>query len=197
MRPLQLFRGLLVLFACPIIVCPAVGQAVQAATTSDPPPVADGASIAEFGVGWKGVWEWHNEYRDCQTSFLLFQTTTRDTICVGDTYDPEGMEGALPLDCTGTIGDNEVHLECSGQVPVEDEPGCTADYSLVIDWMRTGDTISAEQTIEATFIGDCSLTDPYCLRVVMTGTRIDPDPNSCFGTPARNESWGALKSIYR
>jgi hypothetical protein len=129
--------------------------------------------------------------------FPVFQTVTNDTLCTGGNYQGGGLGGVPPVDCEGTITDTEMHMECTGSMPLEDEPACTANYVITIDWTRTGDTVSGEQVINTTPEGDCSEPDPVCIRLVMTGTRIDPNPGACIGTPVEGPTWGVLKSTYR
>lgn len=151
------------------------------------------AAQVEIPAEWEGIWETQIDLYDCDTNFLLFSTTATDTICEGDVLEqPEGEDSAL--DCTGSADANSYTLNCTGTEEVA--PGCTATYTYVATGTRSGDSYTAEATMDITFSGDCGIPDS-CQRTEITGTRISSDPGPCEQTPVESWSWNTVRSLYR
>jgi hypothetical protein len=97
----------------------------------------------DFTQEWAGIWGYSTTLRDCDTGNILYTGTSRDTICPGDLFDPGDPE--VDYNCTGTITGSTFQMTCTGS----DEPmaGCTADYEVVSEGTRTGDSYTSNTTI--------------------------------------------------
>jgi hypothetical protein len=150
--------------------------------------------LDSFPADWAGLWQYEIDVKDCDTGVAFLHMSRLDSVCVGDTFDPE-QDGTIGnLVCNGSITSSEVHYTCSGST--EEQPGCFADYEFVYDATRTGDSVQATQTINTTFTGDCPLSS-QCVLMEITGTRLSGTAPGCQLTPTRRSSWGALKGTYR
>lgn len=152
-----------------------------------------GLCLADFSEDWEGVWEYDTDIWDCTINQLIWSTTSLDTICAGDEFEPPDDPQFDP-DCTGTYNGTEIHVECDATIEVE--PGCFGDMHIVLDQTRNGETFTGTQTITTTYSGTCTYEDT-CMRTEFVATRIDSDPESCISTAATNLSWGTLKGVYR
>lgn len=179
-----------------LVLCLFIGPAASLAGNSGArmdrplgPNLLDG-----FPADWVGVWQYETDIKDCDSGVTLFHMSRLDTVCAGDTFDPQQDGTIANLVCNGTVTSTEVHYTCTGSA--EEEPGCFADYEFVYDATRTGNSVQATQTLNTTYTGDCPLSS-QCLLMEMTGTRlVDAAPN-CQLTASRQNSWGALKEAYR
>jgi hypothetical protein len=137
-----------------------------------------------------GIWEVMSITRDCETQTILGQATVQDTICAGDMFD---MDFGAPVECTGTITETRVDIQCEGSF--EAEPGCTANALVTIEGTRNGGTWTSTATIETTFVGSTCPISEFCISTTSTGTLINPDP-SCESAPVEAVTWGWLKHFY-
>jgi len=143
---------------------------------------------------WAGLWQYETDIKDCDSGITVFHMSRLDSLCVGDTFDPEQDGTITNLVCNGTITGSEIHYVCTGSA--QEEPGCFADYEIVYDAVRTGDSVQATETFNTTYSGDCPVSD-QCVRMEMSGTRLAGTAPGCQLTPSQQSSWGALKGTYR
>lgn len=144
---------------------------------------------------WEGVWETTTTEMNCQTLEVISVTTTLDTLCGGDVMNPEDPDGSFPsFECTGTVTDDTVQMECSGTMEVF--PGCSLTLSFNSDGTRTGDTSTGVSINTFTYTGAGCFFEDTCTRLETTSVRTGDNPD-CEATPVVTASWGAIKSIYR
>lgn len=139
-----------------------------------------------------GIWETTTVVRDCDTQIILFQSTENDTVCAGETFDPDF--GETPLTCTGTITPTTIDLQCVGSY--EEEPGCTANVDFTMTGTLNGDTWTTTTRIDVTYVGETCPVPSSCLSITSTATRINPDPGDCPPSPVEPATWGQLKHRY-
>lgn len=176
MSPHKMFLPILVA-AVPMAMGPWIAPA-----EADPIPYPD---------AFIGIWENTSVTRDCVTQVILAQSTEQDTICAGDTFDPD-IEGQFPITCTGTITETTVDIHCTGTFEVT--PECTATIQFDTDGTRNGDTWTSTTTVEITYVG-CPIPGS-CTTTQSTGTRVDPDPAACPPAPVASSTWGKIKQRY-
>ena len=143
---------------------------------------------------WGGIWSVHLESHKCSNDSLLFSTTELDTICPNAAF-PSPGGGGLVVTCSTTATPTTFSIHCTASSQVL--PGCTAAYVVDITGTRNGDTYTATSTTNITYTGACLGIQNSCTRVDQTATRIAPTPVPCSLTPADEETWGELKSVYR
>ena len=165
-----------------LMVLAAIGLTVLPAA-ADPIPYPD---------EYIGIWDVTTVVRDCETQIILFQSTERDTVCAGESFDPEF--GETPLTCTGEITPTTVNLECTGSYEVE--PGCTANITLTMTGTLNGDTWTTTTTIASNYVGEACVDPSTCISATSTSTRVSPDPGDCPPSPVEPATWGQLKHRY-
>jgi hypothetical protein len=154
-----------------------------------------GAATAEDIIvpeSWAGIWETTTTEINCQTLDVGSVTTTMDTLCAGDILNPEDPE--FGLDCSGSVTDVALHLECSATVDIL--PDCSLSISFVSDGTRSGETSSGVSVNTFTYTGTGCFFEDTCARRESTSVRTGDDPD-CGVTPVTETRWGSLKSIYR
>jgi hypothetical protein len=100
-------------------------------------------------------------------------------------------EDGYSLDCTGTIDDTSIDVDCS---TMETEGPCTITFSYSVQGTRTGDSLSGTETFSITYVG-CGPIADMCTESDITGTRTGPEPASC-NTPVVPATWGQIKATY-
>jgi hypothetical protein len=138
-----------------------------------------------------GIWETTTILRDCETQILINQSTVRDTICAGDTF--EFTFGEYEVNCTGTITATTVDVQCEGSFQVD--PDCTGNLQITMDGTRTGDTWTSTMRMGTTYVGSSCPIPSSCIEGTSTGTRLDPNP-LCNPSPVEGVTWGQLKHFY-
>ncbi len=154
-----------------------------------------GAATAEDIIvpeSWAGIWETTTTEMDCQTLDVISVTTTLDTLCAGDIFNPEDPEFGFV--CSGSVTDVAIHLECSATVDIL--PDCSLSLSFVSDGTRSGETSSGVSVNAFTYTGTGCFFEDTCVRGETTSVRTGDDPD-CGPTPVSETGWGSLKSIYR
>lgn len=162
----------------------------RAAVQADLPPQA---IVTD---GWAGIWDVHDETRDCTTGALVSTHAYLDTLCAGQAYYLTGPSYtqagvAQPSPCNGP-GFTDTALDL----------GCTmADSDLFQSYTRASWTRDADQTTTTTTLNVSYAAEfaghNYCWKTTGTRTRIASGAATCATVPTRPQSWGALKLIYR
>ena len=146
-------------------------------------------------VSWEGVWETTTTEMNCQTLEVLSVTTTLDTLCAGDVLNPADPDGEFPsFECTGTVTDDTINMECSGSMEVL--PDCTFTISFISEGSITGDTSTGVSVNRFTYTGAGCFFEDMCTRLETTSVRTGA-ASGCGTTPVTSASWGGLKSVYR
>ncbi len=164
---------------------PAAPAAPRAATPSQPPQ-------AIVNEGWAGIWDVHDETRDCTTGALLSTQDYQDTLCAGAPYYLTGpnitQAGPEPANCNGAgFSDTSFDRSCSAA-----NYDCFR-YSTSASWTRSGD-----QATTATTTSVWSTCGPSsCTTTTGARARIASGAAACAVVPTRAQTWGALKVIYR
>ena len=148
-------------------------------------------------AAWSGVWDIRDTTRNCGGGPITDTDADLDTLCTGTPVfeDPDGVP--VPLDCTGTITDTTVDVECTADFEVS--PDCVATYTMMMDGTRTGDSYTVTQTLSITYSGGglgCDFIPDTCTTTTTTGTRIGSEPPGC-ATPVEADTWGRVKGTYR
>jgi hypothetical protein len=148
-----------------------------------------------LGENWAGVWNQTVSILICGTDSVLFSSASVDTICASETISPD-IDEADNFECSGTYSEAQVDLDCTGNV--EDPPGCHGTYTWDYTATLTGDSFTAEVTLNGTFSGTCPQPDPFCSHIRIMGTRAGPAPEeACNFTAVESGHWGAIKWRYR
>lgn len=151
----------------------------------------------EFTVpaAWSGIWTEELVGFDCDTDEEIFSESFTDTICAGDPV-YLGGDSEITYQCTGSISDTEIDVECSWTMEIFE--GCTATFVASMLGTRTGDSYEATSTLTITYVGEgaCDFVEDSCTREESTGTRIAPQPAVC-NTPVEDATWGGIKALYR
>lgn len=145
---------------------------------------------------WAGVWDSDLVDYECGTSNIINTESYADTLCTGQSIDPNDEGVPFEINCTGTIGPNAVDVECTGSDIVL---GCTVTITYSIDGTRTNDTsfITQEYSLDYEPNGiQCGFQPDDCVRTEITATRIAPEPPNCL-TPVDANTWGQVKARYR
>jgi hypothetical protein len=171
----------------PLLAC--VLFLAATAIVSSSPALAGQVPIPDEYIG---IWDNTTVIRDCTTQQVLFQTSGRDTVCAGETFDPSF--GQYQLDCTGTITATTIDVDCTGTFVID--PECSANLHYVIDGTRNGDNWTTTITIDTDYVGTSCPIAHSCTETTQTGTRIDPNPN-CSAQPVEPGTWGQIKHNYR
>jgi hypothetical protein len=169
-----------------------------------------GPSTRGFGAGlrvvggsliipaeWDGIWTTADSTYDCTAGFTAY-SVDEDTICGGQTYSEAPPDTSVELTCTGTANATTMHATCNGSSMFF--PDCQANYEIVVDVVRTGETYRSVTTINITFSGTgvgCSFIPTRCTRIVTYGTRTASAPPSFCTTSVKRSTWGELKAHYR
>lgn len=146
---------------------------------------------------WAGVWTTVDSVYNCSGGLLSTSTST-DTLCAGQVFDPGGEETECPFECTGTANSTSVNMHCSGTCEVF--PDCSSTFDVDFVGTRTADSYFSVITMNVTFSGTgkgCDLLPPNCTQINSHGTRIGPAPEDYCATPAETMTWGRVKSRYR
>ena len=180
-----------------MILCIAVPAAVTAGEVPSPPDVRTVLSLLQDGgvpEDWAGVWSNEMELRTCE-DVVISTNTAVDTVCTGDLVDPG--DDLDDLDCDFNVDGNTVTMSCDMVIEVDDTcvQNVSWDYTAVLD----GDVITATIILETTAEGTgvvCDNLPDSCTKIVMTSTRIGPEPAEC-ATPVETTTWGGIKQQYR
>jgi hypothetical protein len=134
---------------------------------------------------WQGIWEFSHKVSDCDGGPILDSYTERDTICAGDFILEPGQ------DCSNTISDTYIHLECSRPEAYFD---CIWTVDTVFSIRRSEDTIFG--TIRTSYSSSIPYCSTSCRVDVVSATLVSADPEICSAVPVTDESWGTLKASY-
>jgi hypothetical protein len=144
---------------------------------------------------WSGVWMNVTNLYQCGGG-LIFTGSERDTLCTGQdiSEQPPGVE--VMETCTGFADATTVDVTCSGSG--EFFPGCLISYVSEIDGTITGESYSIVVVTNSTFSGTVVGCGPdNCVRIEITGTRLEPEPAAYCATPTLPSTWGRVKAQYR
>jgi hypothetical protein len=144
---------------------------------------------------WSGIWTVVDTVYDCAGAFQSTSTST-DTLCTGQNYEPEDQE--VQFDCTGTVTETTVDMTCTGSYEVFTD--CTANYVVNVRSTRTAESYFSVVTMNVTYSGtgeNCDLLPAQCLQINSHGTRTAPEPAAYCASPVEETTWGQVKSRYR
>ena len=106
------------------------------------------AQTPTFPASWAGIWQSDLVERDCGSSTVTGIYSDTDSLCTGEFF--TFVEDGTVLDCTGTINDTSMNVDCSAIVT---EGPCTITFSYSIQGTRSGDSLSGTETISITHSG--------------------------------------------
>ena len=127
-----------------------------------------------FTDSWKGEWNIVITFRQCVSQDTLEIEDITDVVCAGDTLDLQLSD--LLDDCTGTITDTRVMVDCAYSFS---DAGCDVDLAFTLELERQGNSLSGMGQWSATASGTCPAYVSGCEEFVISGTRIDTDPSEC------------------
>ena len=177
-----------------LLAMPAIGHATEV------PHLTLARALRALGgsytvpAAWSGVWAYMDTTRECVTLNYVYSESGLDTLCTGQTYQPD-TTGGIQYNCTGTVSDTQADLTCTGSFELY--TGCTVNFSSVVHATRSGDTTYSHETFTTTYVPTgCAFLSDSCEEYYSHATRIAPQPAGC-STPTRQRTWGELKSTYR
>ena len=190
-------RSTLVIAVLATLLLPGFARAAESAVSISFADVLAAASgDLTIPAAWAGVWDIRDTTRNCGGP-VTETDAGLDTLCTGASVF-ESPDGApVSFDCTGTITDTVVDVDCTASFEVS--PDCLATFTVALDATRTGDSYTAIQTMSITYSGGglgCDLIPDTCTTTATTGTRIGPEPAEC-ATPVEATTWGRVKARYR
>ena len=146
---------------------------------------------------WAGVWTTVDSIYDCAGVFQSTSTST-DTLCAGQTFDPDSSAVQCPITCSGTANSTSVNMQCTGTCEVFEN--CAATFTSDFVGTRTADSYFSVITMNTSFAGTgegCDVFPDQCMQINSHGTRVGPAPEPYCSTPAEPATWGRIKSRYR
>jgi len=143
-------------------------------------------------AAWSGVWEFEDTDYDCTTKLPTGTGSDTDTLCTGEAIYGDDAK----LNCTGTVSDTEVDVDCTGDVEVF--PGCVLTFNFSLTATRSGDTLTSSSTVSQVYTPPlCAFGQPdQCQRTDSVANRVGPEPPDCL-TSVEEMSWGRVKAVYR
>lgn len=185
--------GLSVLAILAILVVPSAAHSNEVRPRSVV-QVMRAAGTYTIPAAWAGVWTSADSTYDCTTRAFIETDFTTDTLCTGQTFQPDTSTG-ITYDCSGPgITDTQVDVTCVASFTVLT---CTVTYTQTTHATRVGDTATAITTVQTTYTPPMCLFQPdSCHEIHSVLTRVEPAQPAC-ATPARQATWGSLKVKYR
>jgi hypothetical protein len=146
---------------------------------------------------WAGIWTTVDSMYTC-AGVLQNVFTSTDTLCAGQTFDPDSSATECPFNCSGTATSTTVNMHCTGTCEVFED--CSATFTSDFVGTRTADSYFTVITMNTTFDGKgkgCDFFPDQCMQINSHGTRVGPAPEDYCSTPVESATWGRIKSRYR
>lgn len=178
-----------------VLLAAVILPTISAAAPFKRPSVLDAMQGSGYSIPpeWAGVWQYEDSTYTCTPRAFTDYDTGLDTLCTGVAVQPD-TTGGIEFNCTGTVTPTSVDLTCTGGFTFM---GCTATYTDHSVGTRTGDTFVITSTYSLTWSPPlCAFQADTCEETVTRSTRLSGDQTGC-PTPARQGTWGALKTRYR
>jgi hypothetical protein len=182
--------AIVVLLAAALVATSCSDESSSGIENKPRPTPIDGAIV--FSPEWRGEWNTVIEFRECGTGDLVAIEDVVDVICGEDTLQLD----ISPIlgDCDGLIDGERLDVACSYGYGVDANCGVTMEFFLNLD--VDGDVVTGTGVWTVQALGDCSVDYPGgCEQIVVTATRLDPNPDSCDSSNLR--SLHRLRSISR
>lgn len=145
-------------------------------------------------AAWAGIWAYNDTTYDCTTHAVTSVDTGQDTLCAGQSFEPDSTGTGFSYNCTGTVTDTQLNLTCTGSFSFS---GCGATYTLVGTGTRSGDTAFTVSTFSTTWSPpNCAFQADSCEQTNSHQTRIGAAPPGCT-TATHAKTWGQVKQYYR
>jgi len=151
------------------------------------------AGLPAIPSSWAGIWSATDTSRVCDGHSAMVSRTALDTLCAGAAFGPDTTQ----FQCSGTFTDTDFDITCTGHQEAISET-CVLNFSEHLLGARSGDVVTITYTLNTTYTPTlCASLPDECDLTTGTLTRVGSPPPDCNTTPARAESWGRLKLLYR